>query len=178
MTSHQRPIAVCLNGSAQLEPVAANFPDVNFHDCADSSVITHPPCTIRNVLGDCTQRKLWQAIDVLNKDCRRSCSAILTWVLEYVKNSPYLRRLCGKHTVLPFTGLHCGYVNRTALMNVVRRDAKPLDVFFNLPYTTHNYLVGPLSGQCSIHETLYIQTLKFIRSMLASANPFIAYLGY
>ena len=26
-------------------------------------------------------------IDVLNKDCRRSCSAILTWVLEYVKIS-------------------------------------------------------------------------------------------
>ena len=26
-------------------------------------------------------------IDVLNKDCRRSCSAILTWILEYVKIS-------------------------------------------------------------------------------------------
>ena len=60
----------------------------------------------------------------------------------------------GKHTVLPFTGLHCGYVNRTALMNVVRRGAKPLDGFFNLPHRTHNYLVGPLSGQCSIDETL------------------------
>ena len=84
----------------------------------------------------------------------------------------------GKHTVLPFTGLHCGYVNRTALMNVVRRVAKPLDCFFNLPYRTHNYLVGPLSGQCSIHETLCIRTLKFIRSKLASANPLIAYIGY
>ena len=26
-------------------------------------------------------------IDILNKDCRRSCSAILTWVLENVKIS-------------------------------------------------------------------------------------------
>ena len=49
--------------------------------------------------------------------------------------------------------------------------------FFNLPYTTHNYLVGPLSGQCSIDETLYIRTLKFIRSILASANPLIAYIS-
>ena len=30
---------------------------------------------------------LYRGIDVLNKDCRRSCSAILTWVLEYVKIS-------------------------------------------------------------------------------------------
>ena len=50
--------------------------------------------------------------------------------------------------------------------------------FFILPYHTHNYLIGPLSGQSSIHETLYIRTLKFIRSMLASANPLIAYIGY
>ena len=27
------------------------------------------------------------SIDVFNKDCRRSCSAILTWVLENVKIS-------------------------------------------------------------------------------------------
>ena len=35
----------------------------------------------------------------------------------------------GKHTVLHFTSLHCGYVNRTALMNVVRRGAKLLGGF-------------------------------------------------
>ena len=50
--------------------------------------------------------------------------------------------------------------------------------FFNLPYRTHNCLVGPLSGQCSIHETLYIRTLEFMRPMLASAYPLIAYIGY
>ena len=34
-----------------------------------------------------TWSQLVVPIDVLNKDCRRSCSAILTWVLEYVKIS-------------------------------------------------------------------------------------------
>ena len=51
-------------------------------------------------------------------------------------------------------------------------------MLYGVPYRTHNYLVGPLSGQCYLHETLYIRTLKFIRSMLASANPLIAYIGY
>ena len=48
----------------------------------------------------------------------------------------------GKHTVLPFTGLLCGYVNRTALMNVVRRGAKPLDGFL----TCHIELITTLLG--------------------------------
>ena len=34
-----------------------------------------------------TGRAWAHLIDILNKDCRRSCSAILTWVLEYVKIS-------------------------------------------------------------------------------------------
>ena len=48
----------------------------------------------------------------------------------------------GKHTVLPFTGLHCGYVNRTALMNVVRRGAKLLEGFL----TCHIQLITTLLG--------------------------------
>ena len=46
-------------------------------------IATHqspPPTTI-------IDHRLVSAIDVLNKDCRRSCSAILTWVLENVKIS-------------------------------------------------------------------------------------------
>ena len=47
-----------------------------------------------------------------------------------------------KHTVFPFTGLNCGYVNRTVLMNVVRRGAKLLDGFL----TCHIQLITTLLG--------------------------------
>ena len=81
-------------------------------------------------------------------DCRSKRAAFIGSANRCIGNCNYhkdctkRKHTYGKHTVLPFTGLHCGYVNRTALMNVVRRGAKLLDGFL----TCHIELITTLLG--------------------------------
>ena len=48
---------------------------------------------------------------------------------------------------------------------------------FNMPYQTHSFIVGPLSGQRSIDEMLYRKSLTFVYSVMNSNNSIVAHIG-
>jgi len=54
---------------------------------------------------------------------------------------------------------------------------KAVRKLLQLPFCTHTWLLGPLSGQSHISDQFYIKTFKFLHSMYHHVNPVVSFLA-
>ena len=127
-------------------------------------------------LGNIIDHKLSDA-----EDCRFKRSILIGNVNKFIGNYSTLKN-CSKRRLFQsyctsFYGSELWALSSKGLEVCCIAWRKGGRRIFNMPYRTHFFLVGPLSGQRSIDEMLYRKSLKFVYSVMNSNNSIVAHIG-
>ena len=115
------------------------------------------------------------------EDCRFKKSILIGNVNKFIVNYSTLKN-CSKRKLFQsyctsFYGSELWSLSSKGLEECCIAWRKGARRIFNMPYKTHSFLVGPLSGQRSIDEMLYRKSLKFVYSVMNSNNSIVAHIG-
>ena len=110
-------------------------------------------------------------------DCALKRSQFISFVNKMIGNyrnvhTDILCRLFGTYCC-SFYGSELWGCNSTGFSRIVTEWHKAVRRVIQLPYCTHLWLLGPLSGQCNIIEQLYCKTVRFIVHGMNHTNPIV-----
>ena len=115
------------------------------------------------------------------EDCKFKRSILIGNVNKFIGNYSILKN-CSKRRLLQsyctsFYGSELWALSSKWLEVCCIAWRKGARRIFNMPYRTHSFLVGPLSGQRSIDEMLYRNNLKFVYSVMNGNKSTVAHIG-
>ena len=110
-------------------------------------------------------------------DCALKRSQFISFVNKMIGNyrnvhTDILCRLFGTYCC-SFYGSELWGCNSTGFSRIVTEWHKAVRRVIQLPYCTHRWLLGPLSGQCNIIEQLHCKTVRFIVRGINHTNPIV-----
>lgn len=110
--------------------------------------------------------------DVL--DCRRKISEFTGYVNKLIANFGHLQDdiLCTLFNTYccSYYGSQIWRLDSIGFNNVCTSWNKAIRRLIQLPYTTHRWILGPLTNQCHISLQLYRRCVRFLYSMSQSSN--------